>query len=80
MPGATALGAVRDALAGDRDLRPLSITDAFVDDGFGLGVCGIGGFESEGSSFWYLKRNHVGAQVSGSQLKAPPGRPTSSGT
>ena len=57
-----------------RDLRPLSVTDAFVDDGFGLGVCGIGGFKSQGSSFWYLKRNHVGAQVSGSQLEVQPGR------
>jgi hypothetical protein len=65
---ATALGAVRDGLAKDRDLRPLSVTDAFLDDGFGLGVCGIGGFESEGSSFWYLKGDHVGSQVSGSQL------------
>jgi hypothetical protein len=67
--GATALGAVRNALARDRDLRPLSVTDAFLDDGFGLGVCGIGGFESQGSSFWYLKGDHVGSQVSGSQLK-----------
>ncbi len=70
---ATALGAVRDALAWDRDLRPLSVTDAFLDDGFGLGVCGIGGFESQGSSFWYLKRDHVGSQVSGSQLRVHAG-------
>lgn len=67
--GATALGAVRDDLARDRDLRPLSVTDAFLDDGFGLGVCGIGGFRSQGSSFWYLKGDHVGSQVSGSQQK-----------
>jgi hypothetical protein len=68
LKGATALGVVRDGLARDRDLRPLSVTDAFLDDGFGLGVCGIGGFESQGSSFWYLKGDHVGSQVSGSQL------------
>jgi hypothetical protein len=71
--GATALGAVRDGLARDRDLRPLSVTDAFLDDGFGLGVCGIGGFESQGSSFWYVKGDHVGSQVSGSQLRLNPG-------
>ena len=71
--GATALGAVRDGLAWDRDLRPLSVTDAFLDDGFGLGVCGIGGFESQGSSFWYLKGDHVGSQVSGSQLRVHAG-------
>jgi hypothetical protein len=66
--GSTALGAVRDATPSDPDLAPLSVTDAFADQGFGLGVCGIGGFRAQGSSFWYVKRNHVGAQVSGSQL------------
>jgi Ca2+-binding RTX toxin-like protein len=71
--GATALGAVRDGLAWDRDLRPLSVTDAFLDDGFGLGVCGIGGFQARGSSFWYLKGDHVGSQVSGSQLRVHAG-------
>jgi hypothetical protein len=63
--GATALGLVRDALESDRRLRPLSVTDQF---GFGLGVCGIGGFEASGSGSWYLKRNHHGAQVGGDQL------------
>jgi hypothetical protein len=65
VPGATGLGVVRDALETDSDLRPLSITDQFS---FGLAVCGIGGFQAGGSSFWYLKRNHVGAQVGGDQL------------
>jgi hypothetical protein len=71
--GPTALGAVRDALGSSPPLKPLSVTDAFADQGFGLGVCGIGGHESAGSSFWYLKRNHVGAQVSGSQLNVHQG-------
>jgi hypothetical protein len=71
--GATALGAVRDGLEWESDLRPLSVTDAFLDDGFGLGVCGIGGFKSQGSSFWYLKSDHVGSQVSGSQLEVHQG-------
>src|SRR5204863_6843531 len=57
VPGATGLGLVKDALASDRKLRPLSITDQFS---FGLAVCGIGGHEAHGNSFWYLKRNHVG--------------------
>ena len=35
------------------------LTDAFVDDGFGLGVCRIGGFTTVGSSYWYLVVNHV---------------------
>lgn len=66
VPGATGLGIVRDALETDRDLRPLSITDQFS---FGLAVCGIGGFTASGSSFWYLKHNHAGAQVGGDQLR-----------
>ena len=37
----TALGAVRDVLPSAADLRPLSVTDAFADQGFGLGVCGM---------------------------------------
>ncbi len=71
--GSTALGAVRDALRSAPALKPLSVTDAFLDDGFGLGVCGIAGYRASGSSFWYVKRNHVGAQVSGSQLKVHEG-------
>jgi hypothetical protein len=63
--GPTALGLVQDASATARDLRPLSVTDAFD---FGLGVCGIGGFQAQGSGSWYLKQNHAGAQVGGDQL------------
>ena len=36
--------------------------------GFGLGVCGIGGFVAQGSAFWYTKVNHAGLQVGGSQF------------
>jgi hypothetical protein len=39
--GATLLGALVDAAQHRSSLRPLLITDAFVDDGFGVGVCGI---------------------------------------
>jgi hypothetical protein len=70
VPGATGLGLVKDALASDRNLRPLSITDQFS---FGLAVCGIGGHEAHGNSFWYLKRNHVASQVGGDQLKVKNG-------
>ena len=37
-------------------------------DGFGLGVCGIGGQAAQGSAFWYTKVNHTGLQVGGSQF------------
>lgn len=59
MNDANALGIVKDALASDRALNPLVLTDAFVDDGFGLGVCTIGGLTTAGSSYWDLIVNHV---------------------
>jgi len=62
--GPSALGIVKDASDSNGALRPLSVTDQF---GFGLGVCGIGSFSfNQGdTSFWYLKVNHVGAQIGG---------------
>jgi hypothetical protein len=65
--GATPLGAVADATAVERRLRPLSVTDAFD---FGLGVCGIGGFDFEATdtSFWYFKVDHVNPQVGADQV------------
>ena len=67
VPGPSALGIVKDASDTTAALRPLSITDQFS---FGLGICGIGGstFNQGDSAFWYLKVNHVGAQVGGDQL------------
>jgi hypothetical protein len=61
LEGSNALGIVKDALASDSDLRPLILSDAFVDDGFGLGVCAIGGFETIGFSYWDLIRNDLAA-------------------
>ncbi len=70
LTGPTALGLVQDGTGADRDLRPLSVTDAFD---FGLGVCGIGGFQAQGTASWYLKHNHAGAQVGGDQLQVGKG-------
>ncbi len=58
VPGPTALGIVKDAGLS------LSVTDQF---GFGLGVCGIGGysFHQGDSAFWYAKVNHSGLQIGG---------------
>jgi hypothetical protein len=68
--GPTALGIVRDASAFDRDLRPISVSDAFD---FGLAVCGFGGYEADQNSSWYLKHNHAAAQVGGDQLRLDDG-------
>lgn len=57
----TALGALVDAEDHADALSPLLITDAFVDDGFGFGVCSIGGVETVGFAYWYLAVNRVGA-------------------
>jgi hypothetical protein len=66
--GANALGIVVEAANSRNRLNPLLLTDKFVADGFGLGVCGIGGQVAQGSAFWYTKVNHVGLQVGGSQF------------
>ncbi len=68
VPGANALGVVVEAAESRQRLNPLQLTDKFVPDGFGLGVCGIGGQVAAGSAFWYTKVDHVGLQVGGSQF------------
>jgi hypothetical protein len=55
------LGALIDSSRVDGDLKPLLITDGFVDEGFGFGVCDIGGIETVGFSYWYAAVNGVGA-------------------
>ena len=71
--GANALGVVVEAAKSRSRLNPLLLTDTFVSQGFGLGVCGIGGQVAQGSAFWYTKVNHVGLQVGGSQFAIHPG-------
>jgi Domain of unknown function (DUF4430) len=63
LDGPNALGILKDALPSDRALRPLLISDAFVDDGFGLGVCSIGGFDTVDFSYWYLSVNREAAST-----------------
>jgi hypothetical protein len=66
--GPNALGVVTEAAESQNQLNPLLLTDSFVSQGFGLGVCGIGGQVAAGSAFWYTKVDHVGLQVGGSQF------------
>jgi Ca2+-binding RTX toxin-like protein len=68
VPGANALGIVVEAAKSRSGLNPLLLTDTFVSQGFGLGVCGIGGQVASGSAFWYTKVDHTGLQVGGSQF------------
>jgi hypothetical protein len=68
--GPTALGVVHDAEATQKSIRPVSVTDAF---GFGLGICGFGGYKADTGHFWYLKVNHVESSLGGDQVKVSGG-------
>jgi hypothetical protein len=74
--GPDALSVVVEASGAKDRLRPLLITDAFLDDGFGLGVCAIGGYEAPPSGFWYLKVNHKNPNLGGSLVTVGPGTET----
>ncbi len=56
--GASTLSALIDAKSHDSNLSPLRLTDAFVDDGFGFGVCRIGEFPTSGFSYWYVANEY----------------------
>lgn len=64
----TVLGALVDASQMKRKLRPLRVTDAFLSGYGSLGVCDIGGFDTEGFSYWYFAVNRVGAGAGANQL------------
>jgi len=68
LKGATALGVVRDAMPAAPGLRPLSISDHFLDS-FGPGVCSIGGHEpdAQAGGYWDLRVNHADSSVGGGQ-------------
>src|SRR5437763_9929138 len=71
--GANALGIVKDASQTVSALLPISVTDSFYSTYGSLGVCGFGGYQARGSSFWYVKVNHAGLQVGGDQYPLQPG-------
>jgi hypothetical protein len=68
--GATALGMLIQAAKFTAALKPLQLTDAFS---FGLGLCGIGGFEATKTLSWYLKLNHVNPELGGESVKVKAG-------
>jgi hypothetical protein len=70
--GPTALGLLGQAAKSTSALRPLLLTDHFLDE-FGLGLCGIGGYVSHGSKSWYLKVNHENPELGGELVKLKPG-------
>jgi hypothetical protein len=70
--GPTALGLLAKAAASTPSLRPLLVTDHFIDE-FGLGLCGIGGSKSTSTLSWYLKVNHANPELGGDSVKLKAG-------
>jgi hypothetical protein len=66
--GATALGMLVRAAQFTALLKPVLVTDHFVDE-FGLGICGIGGTAATSKSSWYLKLNHKSQSAGGEKVK-----------
>jgi Ca2+-binding RTX toxin-like protein len=70
--GPDALSVLVEASAAKDRLQPLLITDAFLDDGFGLGLCAVGGYKAPPTGFWYLKINHKNPNLGGSLVTVGP--------
>lgn len=68
--GATALGLLGQAAKSTGALKPLLLTDAFD---FGLGICGVGGFNATSKLSWYLKVNHKNPELGGDAVKLKAG-------
>ena len=68
LKGATALGMLARAAQFTASLKPLLVTDHFIDE-FGLGICGVGGTAATSKSSWYLKVNHKSPPVGGEKVK-----------
>jgi hypothetical protein len=68
--GPTALGMLIQAAKLTPPLQPLTITDAFD---FGLGLCGVGGYETTKKASWYLKVNHENPELGGEMVKVKGG-------
>lgn len=72
LKGATALGLLVQAARSTPALQPLAITDHFLSE-FGLGLCGVGGYNAGGAFSWYLKVNHENPNLGGELVKLKPG-------
>jgi hypothetical protein len=70
VPGRTALGMLIQASKFTAALKPVQLTDAFS---FGLGLCGVGGFQTTKKVSWYLKLNHVNPELGGEAVKVKAG-------
>jgi len=72
LKGSTALGMLARAAQFTAALKPLLITDHFLDE-FGLGICSVGGTAATTKNSWYLKLNHKAQSVGGEKVKVRAG-------
>ncbi len=66
LDGPTALGLLNDGAKARSSLRPVSVTDYYLDQ-FGPGLCGVGSSVASGNAYWDLILNHKESQVGGGQ-------------
>lgn len=71
LKGSSPLSALIDASDHDSALDPLRLTDAFVDDGFGFGVCRIGdySFSPVNFTYWYNATNYTAGSTGPDLIK-----------
>jgi len=70
--GNSALGMLARAAQFTASLKPLLVTDHFLDE-FGLGICGVGGVKATSKSSWFIKLNHKVPSVGGEKVKVHSG-------
>jgi hypothetical protein len=68
LKGNSALGMLVRAAQFTAALKPVLLTDHFVDE-FGLGICSVGGTKATSKSSWFLKLNHKARVVGGESVK-----------
>ena len=68
LKGNSALGMLVRAAQFTASLKPVLVTDHFVDE-FGLGICSVGGIKATSKNSWFLKLNHKTQVVGGESVK-----------
>jgi|SRR5689334_12014573 len=72
LSGSSALGMLGRAASFTAALRPVLLTDHFIDE-FGLGLCGIGTSKATSKESWFVKLNHRAQSVGGERVKVHAG-------
>jgi len=68
LKGNSALGMLVRAAQFTAALKPVLVTDHFIDE-FGLGICAVGSSKATSKSSWFVKLNHRAQTVGGESVK-----------